>query len=674
MWEGAWSDGSKEWTTEAQEELGHSFGSDSVFWIEYEDLLRKYQHFDRTRLFRDPDWRSCQRWIGVEVPWKAQYNEKFHIKLTKDSPLVLVLSQLDNRYFRGLQGQYNFRLHFRLHEQDKPGAEDYIVRSHGNYLMDRSVTIELPDMPAGNYSIFISATGERDQDQRSVEDVVKRECRKRIENEKLAQVGYAYDLAHSKATAHLEQVAKLRKKKDQTRASELRKQDRRKQWEKRHLNRDISKRQAKKNSEKREMQNAAAAEKAKQKAEKAKKKEEEEKAKEEAERRKMEEAKKSEDETKKAESDAGKDQAVQTETSLANEKGEDKSVQTESEKSAENASIDAKSSVESKGDEKSSDEKSTDGKNATEKEETKAEGSDQLAEDKEQEDTSSDSTGSPKDTPKTEDSLVEPSVPAEKQPVPAVDGPPPPQPELAAQHTPQPAYESEAESSDSPIEDWEELYSSDDMARKPRPFPTPTPLPGASEAMYESDDETLPEPWNAICIVGFRVLSKDENLELRVVMEGGELDEGGMGEKGEADLDNAQENAGGARGGEKRNPSTGKDDGFASYPKVVRKGGDEFAEGDESRQPEDKKGDVKTIDEGDDKKLSEDKTDIPKEKKDEAPTSGTDEKLTETKVEPATDKDDADDNFVHLDSGASTPGILTPEPTPSDTSRVISFN
>ncbi|PCD19468.1 calpain family cysteine protease [Fusarium graminearum] len=55
----------------------------------------------------------------------------------------------------------------------------------------------------------------------------------------------------------------------------------------------------------------------------------------------------------------------------------------------------------------------------------------------------------------------------------------------------------------------------------------------------------MPEPWNAICIVGVRVYSKDENLELRTVMEGGELLEGGMGPRGNVDLDDAQSNAGG---------------------------------------------------------------------------------------------------------------------------------
>lgn len=45
IWEGPWSDGSKEWTKEIQE-LGHKFGSDSVFWISYQDLMRKYSHLE----------------------------------------------------------------------------------------------------------------------------------------------------------------------------------------------------------------------------------------------------------------------------------------------------------------------------------------------------------------------------------------------------------------------------------------------------------------------------------------------------------------------------------------------------------------------------------------------------------------------------------------------------
>jgi hypothetical protein len=107
---------------------------------------------------------------------------------------------------------------------------------------------------------------------------------------------------------------------------------------------------------------------------------------------------------------------------------------------------------------------------------------------------------------------------------------------------------SDGESSASPTEDWEALYSSDDMSRKPR-MAAPPPPNTATVSKYRDDteDENEPDPWNAIAVVGLRVYSKDENLELRVVIEGGELEEGGMGEKGGVDLDNAQANAGGAR-------------------------------------------------------------------------------------------------------------------------------
>lgn len=94
------------------ERLGHKFGNDGVcmclplldmcmylyllqvFWISYEDLLKKYQHFDRTRLF-GPEWTITQQWTSLNVPWSADYHStKFMIDLTKKSPVVIVLSQV----------------------------------------------------------------------------------------------------------------------------------------------------------------------------------------------------------------------------------------------------------------------------------------------------------------------------------------------------------------------------------------------------------------------------------------------------------------------------------------------------------------------------------------------------------------------------------------------------
>ncbi|KAF6528273.1 hypothetical protein HZS61_008575 [Fusarium oxysporum f. sp. conglutinans] len=197
IWEGTWSDGSKEWTAELPEEIDHKFGSDSVFWISYEDLVQKYSHLD-------------------------SYHEKFYIKLMQDSPLILALPQLDERYSKGLEAQQSFRLHFQLHYEGSPNAEDYIVRSHSNYLLHRSVSVELPALQARNYVIWLKIAAQRYIDHQSVEAGAKRQAADRMENEKLAQVGYAYDLAHSKAWDHMDKVAKLRQKKDQQRASACR--------------------------------------------------------------------------------------------------------------------------------------------------------------------------------------------------------------------------------------------------------------------------------------------------------------------------------------------------------------------------------------------------------------------------------------------------------------------
>ncbi|KAI1457192.1 cysteine proteinase [Annulohypoxylon moriforme] len=693
IWEGPWSDGSKEWNNDVKEELGHQFGNDSVFWITYEDMLEKYQHFDRTRLFKDPDWRCCQRWIGVEVPWKQQWNEKFHIKLTKESPLVLVLQQLDNRYYKGLHGQYTFRMHFRVHEQGRPDSEDYIVRSHGNYLMDRSVSIEIPCMEPGNYSIFISIVAERDTDQPSIEDVVKRECRKRVENEKLAQVGYAYDLAHSKGVAHLEHVAKLRKKSDQKKASSSRMQERRKMWEKRHLNRDITKKQTKKNQEKRDKRREAEEEKRKiaeekKKAEEAaakakaeaealekKKKEDEEIAKAEAEKKVKEEAE--EAERKKIEAEKPKDAAVQTDD---RQTSEDKSSQTEEAKEAKEATEtkDEATSTESTDKPKESDdapkdaakdEATVDAKTEKPKEDVVKAPKEGVVE-------------APKEEAKPEEKKSE-EKPDEKTPEekPSEDKPASSGDDAAAasaaaaaaaakakmiqKHTaPAPAYSTDGDSSDSPVEDWELLYSSDDMSKKPR-MATTQPASTTNDNVVESDGESsLPDPWNAICIVGFRVYSKDEDLDLRVVVEGGDMAENGMGEKGPADIDNAQMNAGGER--EKKNQDV-KDEVEIVDGELVRKEKIVAPDDDTEKKEDEEKKDEKSDDKADEKKDEEKPVDDESKKDDKKEDDHTDEKKEDVDNKPddqkEDDKDDGKDDCAKSDASDSsdeTP-ILTPD-------------
>lgn len=462
------------------------------------------------------------------MPWKPQYNEKFHIKLTKESPLVLVLSQLDTRYFRGLQGQYNFRLQFRLHEEGSPGAEEYIVRSHGNYLMDRSVSVELPSVGPGNYVVFISIIGERDTRMLSTEDVIKREAKGREENEKLAQVGQAYDLAHSKAASHLERLSKVRKKSESKKASESRRKERRKNWEKRQTGREIAAKQkakddakkAKLKAEKRAKAEAAAKERAdRDAAEKAAadKKAAEEKA-------AVEKAAK-EERLRQAESKQPKDSSAQTDSKAFKEE----SSQTEAE--ADSASTISNS-------------------------------------------TSSSSSSTPQHTPQDSPSsqAAQPvENDKEKVNVPPAEsftsGPPPTQPSLqplppaqkpielkvhccscdCSCKKPPKVEESDGYSSDSPVEDYEKLYDEDDVTPTLRLANSPVTPATATTVSPDSDDEDAPDPWNAIAVIGFRVYSKDEDLELRVIMEGGALEQDGMGSLGEADLDNAVSNAAGQR-------------------------------------------------------------------------------------------------------------------------------
>ncbi|KAL8736713.1 MAG: hypothetical protein Q9166_000079 [cf. Caloplaca sp. 2 TL-2023] len=156
-WQGPWSDGSEQWTPEWMELLYHRLGDDGMFWISYKDFLRKYQILDRTRLF-GPEWRICQQWTTVNVPWSADYNDtKFSVTVTQSGPVVIVLSQLDSRYFRGLQGEYTFQLNFRF---EKDEDESFMVRSHSNYSMSRSVSTDI-DLEPGTYSVLMKITAKR---------------------------------------------------------------------------------------------------------------------------------------------------------------------------------------------------------------------------------------------------------------------------------------------------------------------------------------------------------------------------------------------------------------------------------------------------------------------------------------------------------------------------------
>jgi len=85
---------------------------------------------------------------------------------------------------------------------------------------------------------------------------------------------------------------------------------------------------------------------------------------------------------------------------------------------------------------------------------------------------------------------------------------------------------SDGETSASPISDFEDLYSDDDHSLKPRLLNIyGVPEKDATKRNKHSDDEDEPDPWNAMCIIGLRVYSKDEGLEVRIY-DGYVMDEG----------------------------------------------------------------------------------------------------------------------------------------------------
>lgn len=219
-WTGRWSDGSPEWTPEWMQLLDHKFGNDGIFWISYEDLLRKYQHFDRTRIF-GPEWNVTQCWTSVSVSWSAEYHStKFSLTLEEKAPVVIVLAQLDDTYFGGLEGGYGFDLQFRLESDDKEDQDDYIVRSNGNYAMARSVSTDI-ELEAGTYSVLMRITATRHTDREHVEDVLPVYAATR--REKLIQMGLSYDLAHAKGvTVETEADRKERKERNKVRRAKER--------------------------------------------------------------------------------------------------------------------------------------------------------------------------------------------------------------------------------------------------------------------------------------------------------------------------------------------------------------------------------------------------------------------------------------------------------------------
>ena len=214
-WTGPWSDGSKEWNSEWFERLNHKFGDDGVFWISYEDMLRKYKYLDRTRIF-GPEWHVAQQWTSVQVPWNTtDYQQtRFQIDVPEATDTVIVFSQLDDRYYQGLQGKYDYTLQFRI-QKDDDEDDEYLARSPKNYELVRSNNVEI-ELEKGRYTVLFKAEA-RKTNRKDVEAVIRENIWRK---EKLMQIGTLYDLAHQKGQQNMSVKAKAKKEETEVKEGE----------------------------------------------------------------------------------------------------------------------------------------------------------------------------------------------------------------------------------------------------------------------------------------------------------------------------------------------------------------------------------------------------------------------------------------------------------------------
>ncbi|KAJ3287206.1 hypothetical protein HK104_008718 [Borealophlyctis nickersoniae] len=116
---------------------------------------------------------------------------KISAEFTQRTPAIIVLSQLDTRYFKGFEGPYDFFMELRVHAE---GCQDYIARSRGLEFMMRSANVEV-NLEPGKYTVYVKVTRRKNKN-KSVEEMVVETVKNKPD--KFLAIGENYMLAKAK--------------------------------------------------------------------------------------------------------------------------------------------------------------------------------------------------------------------------------------------------------------------------------------------------------------------------------------------------------------------------------------------------------------------------------------------------------------------------------------------
>ncbi|KAJ7226499.1 hypothetical protein B0H12DRAFT_1240580 [Mycena haematopus] len=156
-WNGPWSDGSKDWTPEWVDTLpllGHAFGDPGKFVMEYKDFLSCFEQVDRTRLF-DSSFTMTYDVVRVTPrPFPRSgfgYGDLcFSFSISSAAFTIVVLSQLDVRYFKGIAPLCYWNFDFVVF---KRGQKEPLDTSSHSRFTSRSVSLEFPELEEGEYIV-----------------------------------------------------------------------------------------------------------------------------------------------------------------------------------------------------------------------------------------------------------------------------------------------------------------------------------------------------------------------------------------------------------------------------------------------------------------------------------------------------------------------------------------